>query len=154
MQGKRWLIASAAMAVTLCNGALANEIYKWVDDEGNVYYEDRPSGAATEERLDISYSRTSQSAVQSRVEASNKARAAREEERIAEDEAALEAAEAAAEEEARQQRCESYRARLQGYLESQRLYRTDDNGERVYLDEAQTAEARARTEELIAENCN
>jgi hypothetical protein len=153
MQGKRWLIASAAMAVTLCNGALANEIYKWVDDEGNVYYEDRPSGASTEERLDISYNRTSQSAVQNRVDASNKARAAREEERADEEEAELEAAEAAAEEEARAQRCESYRARLQSYLESQRLYRTDDNGERVYLDEAQTAEARARTEELIAENC-
>jgi len=154
MQGKRWLIASAALAVTLCNAAVANEIYKWVDDEGNVYYEDRPSGAATEERLDITYSRTSQSAVQNRVDASNQARAEREEERAAEEEAALEAAEAAAEEEARQQRCDSYRARLQTYLESQRLYRTDDSGERVYLNEAQTAEARARTEELIAENCN
>lgn len=64
------------------------------------------------------------------------------------------AAEAKANEAAQnQKKCESYRARLKTFVESRRLYRQDENGERVYLDEQQTQDARQRVEELIAEHC-
>ena len=38
-------------------------------------------------------------------------------------------------------------------LESRRVYREDEAGERVYLDDAQRAEARSQAEELIKETC-
>jgi hypothetical protein len=39
-------------------------------------------------------------------------------------------------------------------LQSRRLYRTDENGERVYLDEAQRQEARQKAEKQITEFCS
>lgn len=153
MKNKRFMVGIAALALTLGGGAMANEIYKWVDDEGNVHYGDRPSGAAAEQRLAASYRRTETSAVQKRIESLTQAQAARQERRSA----AAEAAEAAAAERAaaeeKKKLCETYRARLETFVQSRRLYREDENGERVYLDEAQRQDARQRVEDLISENC-
>jgi hypothetical protein len=57
MKVKRFLLGFAVLAITAGGGAMANEIYKWTDEEGNVHYEDRPTGAATEERMALSYRR-------------------------------------------------------------------------------------------------
>lgn len=150
---KRTLIALTALALGAGSVAAASEIYRWTDDDGNVHYEDRPTGAATEERLDISYRRTDNDVVRQRVQARLDAQATRDEERSVAAAQEQEQAEKAAADEARQKKCESYRARLETYVQSRRLYRTDDNGERVYLDEQETEDARRKVEELIAENC-
>jgi hypothetical protein len=50
-------------------------------------------------------------------------------------------------------KCQTYRAKLKTMLESRRVYREDESGERSYLDEAQRAEARSKAEELIKETC-
>ncbi len=154
MAGRRILIAFTALALTAGGGAMANEIYKWVDDEGNVHYGDRPSGAPVEQQMAINYRRTDPSVVQGQIESLNKAKAARQERRAAAEEAAQTAATEKAEAADLQKRCDGYRARLRTMLESRRLYREDENGERVYLDEAQTQDARRQVEELIAENCS
>lgn len=154
MKGKRFVISFAVMAMTVAGGAAANEIYKWTDEEGNVYYEDRPSGAATEERLSISSRPTDNAAVQKRVQRRVDAQTAREE---AESQAAAareEAAANAAYEAERKEKCDRSRARLESYLQARRLYRTDEEGQRVYLDEAQRQEARQKAEEQISEFCS
>ena len=46
-----------------------------------------------------------------------------------------------------------YRAKLKTMLESRRLYRENESGERVYLDDSARAEARQKAENLIKENC-
>ena len=81
--------------MTIASGAMANEIYKWTDENGNVHYEDRPTGAATEERLHMTYNRTDSSAVQQRIQARVDARTAREDAKTAAAEAEKEAAEQA-----------------------------------------------------------
>ena len=154
MKVKRLAFGCAVVAMTLAGGAAANEIYKRVDDDGNVYYEDRPTGAEGEERLDITYRRTDSGAVRQRVQARLDTQTAREEARSVAAAEEAEAAEKRAAEEERAKRCENSRARLESYLQSRRLYRTDENGERVYLDEAQIQEARRKAEEQIAENCS
>lgn len=154
MKGKSIALTCAIAALTVSMGAMANEIYKWTDTEGNVYYEDRPNGAATEERLDITYRRTNSGVVQKRVQSRVDAQTAHEEAQSVAAAAEKEAADNAAAEAERNKRCESSRARLKSYLQSRRLYRTDDNGERVYLDEAQRQEARQKAEEQIAEFCS
>lgn len=154
MKGKRLALSCAVAAIALSAGAMANEIYKWTDEDGNVHYEDRPTGAPTEERLQMTYNRTDSGAVQQRVQAHVEARNARAEARSAAEESRQEAAADAAAAEERTQKCEKARARLETYLQSRRLYRTDSNGERVYLDDEQRQEARQKAEEQISELCS
>jgi len=154
MKGKRIVLSFAVLAMTVTGGAAANEIYKWTDAEGNVYYEDRPTGAATEERLDITYRATDNSAVQERVQKRVDAQTAKREADSVAAAAEKEATDNAAADQARQEKCDRSRARLNSYLQSRRMYRTDANGERVYLDETQRQEARQKAEEQISEFCS
>lgn len=154
MNRKRTALMLAAAALAFATGAPANEIYKWVDEDGNVHYEDRPSGMPTEERLALSYGRTDSGAVQQRVAARHDREASRAEARSQAEAAKQEAAENAAAAEERKQACERARARLETYLQSPRLYRTDANGERVYLDDEQRQEARRKAEEQVTEFCS
>ena len=154
MRGKRLMLGLAITAMSVGGGAMAGEIYKWTDENGNVHYEDRPSGAASAERLALSYSRTNSSAVQKRVQARLDADAKRAEARTArnEDEAAAEQEEADAD--AREKMCVSYRDQLRTLDEARRLYRLGPDGERNYLDDEQIVEARQKAQELIAEHCS
>ena len=154
MKRKQIALACAVAALTVAPGVMANEIYKWTDEDGNVHYEDRPTGAPSEERVDITYRRTDNSIVRTRIDARLEAQAAREEAKSVAAAAEKEAAENAAAETERKQACERSRARLESYLQARRLYRTDDNGERVYLDDSQREEARRKAEEQIAEFCS
>ena len=154
MTGKRYLVGLAVFAMTLGSASMANEIYKWTDAEGNVHYEDRPTGSANEQRMKMSYSRTNVEAVQQRILSRVESQEARREAKAAATEEEQSAEAAAAEAAEKREKCESYRARMQTFVQSRRLYRENDDGEREYLDEKQTQEARRRVEELIAENCN
>lgn len=154
MKGKRTLAALVAMAVIASSGAIASEIYKWTDENGTIHYGDRPSGDASEERLALTYRRSTAGSVERQVKAQSDRRAAREEARAAAGAEAQQAEEVRAEAEAKQQRCEKYRAQLETMLQARRLYREDENGERKYLDDEQRQEARTKAEELIAENCS
>lgn len=143
----------AALAIIAGNASFADEIYKWIDEDGNVHYEDRPSEVYSGERLQMSYNRTDSSSVQQRTQALQESTAARNEardEREAE-RATAEENRAAAEEKAA--KCENYRAQLKMMLETPRVYREDANGERSYLDDVQKEEARSQAEALIKETC-
>lgn len=154
MKGKRIVLSCAVMVLTIASGAMANEIYKWTDENGDVHYEDRPTGAESEERLDITYRRTDGSAVQKRVHARIEAQTSRREAESVAAAAQQEAADNAVAETERKEKCDRSRARMESYLQSRRLYRTDENGERVYLDEAQRQDARQKAEEQIARFCS
>lgn len=150
-----------SVCITLLSGLIlaagsvvASDIYRWTDANGNVHYGDRPSGAETEQRLQISSRPTDPSRIQRIVEARSDARTASEEaeaERAA-GEPSPEELRARAEE--RAAKCDMYKERLQRFVTSRRLYREDENGERVYLDDQQTLEARARVQEQVEEHCS
>jgi hypothetical protein len=154
MNSKRTALTLAVAALAFATGVQANEIYKWTDEDGNVHYEDRPSGAPTEERLALNYRRTDGSAVQKRVAARHEREASRAEAKSQAEAAEREAADNAAAAAERKQACERARGRLETYLQSPRLYRTDANGERVYLDDEQRQEARRKAEEQVTEFCS
>ena len=154
MKTRKFALGLAVMAMTFAGGAAANESYRWVDADGNVHYGDRPSGAATEQRLQLTFARTDGSAVEKRVQERLEAKTARAEAEAEAEKAAQEAAEEAEIAAEQQKACESARARLETYRSSQRLYKADENGERVYLDDEQRQAASRRIEEQIAEFCN
>ena len=154
MKNTHFIAAVAALVLSVGGTAVAEDIYKWIDEDGNVHYEDRPSGAVSEQRIQMTYNRTSNNAVQSRVNSFNESQQVRRDAGKAADEEKSATAEKRAEKEQRQQKCVDTRAQLKRMLEARRLYREDADGERVYLDDDGREEARERAEELITEYCN
>lgn len=153
MKTRHLMAGLTALALTVSGAAFADNIYKWTDDEGNVHYGDRPSGEPTEQRMQITYARTSTRTVQRQQQRYQDSAARREEARGAAAEAEQKAADERAAADERMAKCEQTRAQLKQMLEARRVYREDDDGERVYLDDDQRAEARDQAEELIEEYC-
>lgn len=143
----------AALLLAVSSNAIAENIYKWVDADGNVHYEDRPSGARSVERMEISYKRTDNNAVQQRVENRLESATAKRESQAATAAEEQSAEEKRAEATERAAKCEEYRGKMQVMADSRRLYREDENGERVYLDDAGRADATKQAQGLIDEYC-
>jgi len=140
-------------ALAFGGNAVANDIYKWTDAEGNVHYEERPTEDGTAERLDIKSKPTDTSRIaamqQARQEARSKAAAAEAE--AAEQGPTPE--ELRAEKKEREKECVELKERLQGMVQSRRLYREDENGERVYLSDDEMQAAREDAADKVAEYC-
>lgn len=141
-------------AIALLAAPAFADVYMWRDADGTVHYGDKP-GSEDAKKLDIETRPTDRAAVTKRYEQRQTARlesnANMAEQRS---QAEQQAADAAAEREQKAARCEKARERLQSYINSRRLYRLDESGERQYLDDAEIAEARAKAEEAVNENCN
>lgn len=150
---KKLAIATASMlALIAASSVFASEIYKWTDADGNVHYGDRPAGEETVV-VAIASKPTDPSRVQAATEARHKALAARAEAKTAAAAEGPSAEELKAEAADRAQKCATYKAQMQQLVVSRRLYREDENGERVYLDESETLAARERVENQITEYC-
>ena len=157
-QGKGSLMKIKWFAVVLVSvafggAAFAGDIYKWVDEDGNVHYGDKPAGDDPQ-RLAIASQPTDPARVQAQLQTGAETRASAREARAAaaEEEEALEEQRAEAAELA--QKCEQARATMQRFVTSRRLYREDDDGERTYLDEAEMQAARQRVEDQISQHCS
>lgn len=143
-----------AIATLGCSSAvLSGEIYKWVDENGNVHYEDRPLGAEVQ-RVDVISNSTDSSAVQASVDARRARESERAEARSKRGEEVAAAATAKAEQEQRATRCAESRARMETYLQAHRLYNENAAGEREYLDDAGVIQARERAQAEIQKNCD
>ncbi len=143
-----------ACAALLASGlAVGGEIYKWVDENGNVHYEDRPLGETNVEHVaEVRSRNTDTAAVAALVDDQRKARAAAAQ---VESEAPEEMSkqELREEKQARHEKCQSYRAKLQAFLTAPRMYDEDEAGERSYLEEDEIMAARSKVEEKIQEYC-
>jgi len=147
------LVFTVSVAALLFGGAtVAGEIYKWTDDDGNAHYEDRPIADANIERLDITSRSTDNAAIQARQRADSEARAAARQV-AAEAPKEMSKQEVRAEQEKRQEQCQMYRDRLVQFSRSQRLFEEGDDGERKYLDDAETVAAHNRVQQQIDKYC-
>jgi len=142
------------LTIAVTGTVFGSEIYKWVDEDGGVHYGDRPTGEASEEHLTIRSQPTDTSAVQARVDYRQSTQAARAEAKAKAKEDQPSPEELRVEAKERAEQCSTYRARLQKYVQSRRLYRADENGERVYLDEDQMQAAREQVQNKVEEYCS
>ena len=149
------ILATLATAAVLCTStALAGDIYRYTDDEGNVAYVDRPSAQPGGERVNIASSSTDIAALQARAQARTASTETAEDRRQARaEEARVAKAEKAARQE-REDRCQIARNRMETLVTSRHLFRQDENGERSYLDAAQIQDARDKVEAQIEETCD
>lgn len=153
-QSRACALTLGILAGVLSGAVLASDIYKWTDENGIVHYVDRPSGAASEEVIVLSSNPTDPERVQARVESRADSSAA-----LTNDEAAAAKQEPTEEElrakaRERAEKCTMYKERLQNFVTSRRLYREDESGERVYLDEEEMRAARAKVQGQVVEFCN
>lgn len=131
--------------------ALGAGVYKWTDANGNVHYGDRPAGQdSVQMRVSTKAGKSSSPVARAKapVAAAASAEAADAEPTPAELRAMArkEAAERAT-------RCQDAKDRLQRFVQSRRLYRLDENGEREYLSEEQTLAARDKVQKKVEKNC-
>ena len=156
MNRKQTLVLAAAAASLVAGSAIASEIYRYTDADGTVHDGDRPSGADSEQRVAIAVKRSSSSSSQSNSAQPQATAATTEAETTgAEPEPAKKTrAEKIADQKAREERCASFRAKLETMVTSRRLYRESEGGEREYLSDTEIDEARARAQELVEENCS
>ena len=152
-------LLTLAVAAALCaSTALASEIYRYIDEDGNVLYGDIPSGDPGEEHLAVSSRPTDNAAVQARLQTRQETRTAdaqrRAEQKAQEGADDLTRGEQHAVAAARQQVCHQNRDRLLSYVSSRRLYTEGDDGERTYLSDAESQAAHDQVQALIDENCD
>ena len=141
----RWtLIMSLSLLSSL---ALATEVYRSIDSQGNVKYSDRPDSASAVAVV----IRTAAAAPATRQPV---ARPAQESSTAAPDEETIARAVAEQSTEDRAANCEAARTRSEKYDVSHRLYRAGANGEREYLTDAQIDEARQAARAEIARWCD
>ena len=154
---RKMMILCTTAALVFSGGALSGEIYKWTDEDGNVHYEDRPTGAQvpTSDQVElVAFSNnTDNSAVRASIEARRANEAARADARSKRDEDAQAAADEQLATAERAEKCQESRSRMQAYLTARRLYNEDDAGERVYLDDSQIMDARSKAQEDIQNYC-
>jgi hypothetical protein len=147
------LVFTVSVAALLFGGAtIAGEIYKWTDVDGNTHYEDRPIADADIERLNIASRNTDNEAIQARQRADREARATARQV-AAEAPKEMSKQELRAEQEKRGEQCQIYRDRLVQFSRSQRLFEEGDDGERRYLDDAETVAAHNRVQQQIDKYC-
>lgn len=129
----------------------AGEIYRWVDERGQVHFSDKPVGSDAETLvLPATPASNAAPTQQHRQERQQRLLRAFEEERIKQREIQ---ARARAEREQRQRRCHQVRDNLRSYTQAGGIYDLDENGNRVYMEEAQRQAYIAQWQQAVARWC-
>ncbi len=142
----------AGLALTILAGTAQADVYKYTDDKGNTQYTDKPEKLPAQ-RLSVQSRRTDTVELgrrtqeeQKQTEALNKPAATPQQQ--ADQKAA---SELTAQDKA--DRCTKARARYDSFMNSQRLYKQNDKGEREYLSDAELDAARQNARQSMDEFC-
>lgn len=144
--------------ILLASSALADsEIYKWVDEEGNVHYSDCPPPPScdaetieAEPEPDPSEVRKAQERLDQMLAEQEESRAEREQEKLKKEHQRVMAMQIAV---ARKRACIRARQNLHVLLIERPVFYVDENGKYVYLDDETRLSEISRMRKLIAENC-
>jgi hypothetical protein len=130
----------------------AAEIYQWVDANGHVQYSDRPREGAT--LVPVASSPTDPAKVREReLRRWEAVTSAERGEQEAREELAARADADADLEAQRKENCSKARRRYAQYSQAHRIYQDLPNGERRYLTDAETTEAREGAAAAVEEWC-
>lgn len=147
------LTAFFTLAASLTANHAGADVYKYTDEQGNVLYTDKPRTLPAE-RLNVQSQKTDIVAVQARQDAEQKrmqdAANARQQ-TTAQQSSSQAAARLTAEDKA--QRCTEARARYDTYMNSQKLYEQQPDGERRYLTSEELDAARASAKATMDVMC-
>jgi hypothetical protein len=130
----------------------ADTMYRTVDAQGQITYSDRPLSPSSQRiSVDVTAPNASEAVRLSKVQA---AESAADQERMQKSQHdAEEAKKAAARDAAQQQRCTAARGRYASYAAGGRLFRTDADGNRVYLSDEDIDEQRTLAKAAMDSAC-
>jgi hypothetical protein len=140
------MLGLSLLAATLCQA----EIYRWVDKDGQTHFADQQRGRQPHE-IGLRSPSSARPDPQARLEKTRRLLNAIEMERQREREQAAERSEEAAR---RRDSCFQARDRLRQASESGGVYRLDQQGNRVYLSEAERAAAVAKYRKAVSDWCD
>ena len=135
-----------SLFVSICHA----EIYKWTDENGQVHYGERPKNPDTKKMEIKSSASKSDGDLEKRREKQKKLLQAYEDERA---EKKQQRAEAEKEKRESKQNCASLKDHHKTLKQTNLYYDLDEEGNRVYLDEAVLKKDIAEAEELIRKHC-
>ena len=145
------------MFLAFATNAAHAEIYKWVDEEGNVHYSDCPPPPTCQPELIEPAPGPTEAEVQEAekrldelLEQQKESQALREKEKLVKELRKITAMQEAAE---RRRICLYARQNLVVLQQRRPVYTVDEDGERIYLDDKSHKAEIERMRELIAENC-
>ncbi len=161
MKSLAWTRLAAACALPLAAHA---QVYKWIDENGKVRYGDTPPPKAKTKVISTPSARSPSpppaaanaarpgeakkgplTPAEQEMEFRRRAKEAQTRDAKAEKERK--------DQEARKVNCENSQQTLRGLESGQRITRTDANGERQYLDDAQVAQEIARAKASVSQWC-
>ncbi|MCO6414545.1 MAG: DUF4124 domain-containing protein [Thiogranum sp.] len=126
------------------------EVYRWVDEQGQVHYEDQPRDSKTRKLSPPSVPVDGAGGDSQRMEKTRRLLNAYESER---QQAREEKAERRKQAEEQRRKCIGARDDLRHYEESGSIYRLDGEGKRVYYSDAEREALIAKYREAIAKWC-
>jgi C-terminal processing protease CtpA/Prc len=147
----RRIVIIAGFILTGVSVTAMADVYRWVDAQGRVHYSDRWVPGA--ELVKVSNSKPSSQDVE---------RVAREQAALAESNARIESEQLQAETEravqqdiakVREQQCKEAKQRYQMAIQSRRLFRLREDGEREYMSEAEADAYRVQARTEMEEVC-
>jgi Domain of unknown function (DUF4124) len=151
-------IAGSLLALLACGVAVA-DVYKWVDKDGKIQYSDQPPiGGDAKKMKRKSIDAPSTAAPTSTSSAKPAATAADQELEYRKRKAEKEEAEKKQQGEAENAKknkeyCSGLKGDLRSHTDGTRLYRHNEKGERVFMDEKEHAKSKRDLEERIAKEC-
>ncbi|HED18053.1 MAG TPA: DUF4124 domain-containing protein [Gammaproteobacteria bacterium] len=141
------------IVVFLLSGGISAqaEMYRWVDDSGQVHYEDRQKGAKFRPIKPYSTPDTTQPAPQERMEKTRRLLNAY---RIERQQKHEQQAEQKAKQEKRIKNCNRARDNVRRYNAYRRIYNLDKEGNRVYLSDQERASLLQRSQKKVTRWCS
>lgn len=148
MSRSNLMLLATSMVVLLgaVGAARADTVYEWTDAHGEVHYTDQWVPGAKLIRTDTAHRGNGSGAMQAIQSESSAADGAIKQQQdaqaVQEDEA-----------KARAERCTKEKAEYLQLIQSRRIYRTDKNGERQYLSDADADAARLKARQAMEADC-
>ncbi len=137
----------ALLCLLLLPGLAVAEIYRWVDANGQVHFDQRPAPGAEQIEVKPQVVERDAATIESQERATRFFEARRQEQ--------AQASAAASERKAqRVKECSELRRQLAGIPEGWRYYETEANGERTYYSDAQLDAARRQLRDRMSERCD
>ena len=150
MRGRRMMLVGAGLLLAVSTAAWGG-IYKWVDADGQVHYGERAPQTGGSEQVQVEQGPAPDAAAAARRAKQQKFMRALEEDRQVRESAQQKAEQKA---EQREHRCALARDRLRTYQRSNRVYRLDSQGKRVYLPDSSRDQAISRARQEIQRWCD
>jgi hypothetical protein len=143
----------ASLLTLLSRPGIADDMYKTVDAQGNVTFSDHPLSSASQRiSVDVKQGDPAEAERIRREQAQMNAQAAQSVKQAQQD--ASDQAKKAAQQAQQQQRCAAARSRYAMFAAGGRLFRTDEQGNRVYYSDQEIDQQRDAARAAMEGACN